>query len=831
MSDISTIQTHLEGRFADQRIVVWHDLAGEYTDSLAALALSDVETLIVANDEYAIKYKVLVEAPEAKFLIYRPSAGEAGATNWLWDIELAQGIFTADRTALLTQDLGLADSAVAEEVSAHRTFFRAGKRTQALKELIVADDDAAKVKAKMCAVLLGQREHSMSEITRTLLVDAAKDSDAKFKALEEYELDAFYWEGVGKIYGYRSDSPTVADFVLWIFRKAIDGFSPDSQRTYQEIRLDFGGFRNHRSSQAALLTLAKRTSESLNYASTIENSSFRDFLGNDLFPENEQRIIIDLALAIEQQSAPVREVLEVVRSRQNSLWAEEYVYMYGALSAAAEFLALTQGLDLTMSSFDEGLQSYTKAWYRADQLYRQFTYSYRQAEHSTPLESLRQLVENRYTNQYVYNLGVAWQQQVDAIDQWRSGELRNQTRFFDTYVEPVITDRDKKVVVIISDAFRYEAAEELGSRIRQEDRYDASLEAMLGVLPSYTKLGMAALLPHKQLEYSPKADAVLADGQSTTGTENRGKILNTVGGSAIQAEDFKALTAEGRRDLFKANRVLYIYHNVIDKTGDDKTSERRVFVAVEEAFSELLDLVKKATSANASNILITADHGFLFQDEELADAYMLSEQSQGDQLLAVNRRYTVGQGLKRTEAFATFTSDQVGLKEGMEIQVPKSIHRIRTTGGGTRFVHGGAALQEIVVPVLIINKKRKSDLRPVNVEIFPETDKITTGQIVVKLHQTEPVSDKVQPRSLRAGIYIGEVLLSNQVLMTFDQISTDARDRYQEAHLYLGPAAEEFNGQSVEFRLEEKVDNTNHWKVMSKVPYALKRSFTSDFDF
>jgi hypothetical protein len=133
--------------------------------------------------------------------------------------------------------------------------------------------------------------------------------------------------------------------------------------------------------------------------------------------------------------------------------------------------------------------------------------------------------------------------------------------------------------------------------------------------------------------------------------------------------------------------------------------------------------------------------------------------------------------------------------------------------------------------VLIINKKRKSDLRPVNVEIFPETDKITTGQIVVKLHQTEPVSDKVQPRSLRAGIYIGEVLLSNQVLMTFDQISTDARDRYQEAHLYLGPAAEEFNGQSVEFRLEEKVDNTNHWKVMSKVPYALKRSFTSDFDF
>ncbi|MEI2672308.1 MAG: PglZ domain-containing protein [Marmoricola sp.] len=35
----------------------------------------------------------------------------------------------------------------------------------------------------------------------------------------------------------------------------------------------------------------------------------------------------------------------------------------------------------------------------------------------------------------------------------------------------------------------------LGSRIRQEDRFDADLEAVLGVLPSYTQLGMAALLP------------------------------------------------------------------------------------------------------------------------------------------------------------------------------------------------------------------------------------------------------------------------------------------------------------------------------------------------
>ena len=80
-------------------------------------------------------------------------------------------------------------------------------------------------------------------------------------------------------------------------------------------------------------------------------------------------------------------------------------------------------------------------------------------------------------------------------------------------MEKLVRD-DKKAVVIISDAMRYEVAEELGSRIRQEDRFDAELEAMLGVLPSYTQLGMAALLPHRTLRHSADGKTVLVDDQA-----------------------------------------------------------------------------------------------------------------------------------------------------------------------------------------------------------------------------------------------------------------------------------------------------------------------------
>ena len=98
--------------------------------------------------------------------------------------------------------------------------------------------------------------------------------------------------------------------------------------------------------------------------------------------------------------------------------------------------------------------------------------------------------------------------------------------------------------------------------------------------------------------------------------------MRRVGGTAIQAEDFKALSADERRELYKANRVLYVYHNRIDATGDKPGTERQVFEAAEDTLRDIVDLVKKLANANATNIFITADHGFLFQDEALADAVL-----------------------------------------------------------------------------------------------------------------------------------------------------------------------------------------------------------------
>lgn len=832
MSEVSAIRPHLERRFIDQRVVFWHDPESQYSSDFDSLDLPGVTTIRVANDEFAVKNRLLHDQPMDKILVYRSGEVPAGIGNWLFDLELAYGVFTADRSSLVSQDLGLTADGIDDVVQEHEKFFNAGKRVQRLKSLLSPGDEAAQLRAKMSAVVLSQKEHTLLEITRTLLSENAKGQRVKYASLVEYGLDSFYWAGAASIYGYESASPSIEDFILWMFRKAIDSFKSDRPDGLHNIQLDFASLRNDRRSQAAMATLAKRASADLDYKASIQDVSFRDLVPVDLFEETDRKIIADLAAAITEQTVTAREVAEVVRARQSSVWIDGYRTLYTAIGAAAELLSDLSTIDFSFASFDEALERYRNDWFRIDQLYRQFTHARRAFEGNHPLDPLSERVEKSYTNKFVYELGAAWQKQVDEAGQWKSLALRSQRTFYGDYVEKLVRE-EKKAVVIISDALRYEVAEELASRIRHEDRFDADLEAVLGVLPSYTQLGMAALLPHRTLRHSADGKTVLVDDQPTNGTGPRAKILESVGGTAIQAENFRSLGAEERRELFRNHRVLYIYHDVIDATGDKQGTERSVFEAAERALSEIVDLVKKAANANATNIFVTADHGFLFQDQELPEQFFLSEAPQGDNILVKNKRYVLGHGLKVDFAFNTFSSVQLELDSDIEVQIPKSIHRLRLPGGGSRFVHGGATLQEVVVPVLTINKKRKSDIRPVNVTALPDTDKITTGLLVVKLFQSEAVSDKVQPRTLRAGLYVGETLISTapQPELAFDSNSAEQRDRYQIVQLLLNKDANDYNNRAVEFRLEERIPNTTQWRVYEKAIYTLKRSFTSDFDF
>jgi uncharacterized protein (TIGR02687 family) len=385
---------------------------------------------------------------------------------------------------------------------------------------------------------------------------------------------------------------------------------------------------------------------------------------------------------------------------------------------------------------------------------------------------------------------------------------------------------------------RYEIGEELLSRVRQEDRFEASLKPALSMLPSYTQLGMAALLPNETISLAENNNThtISVDGINAQGTPAKAKILKSLDGkrsSALKSEDLMKLNGDECRELVREHDIVYVYHNKIDATGDKRDSEEGVFKASEETLTHLVNLVKKLASANATNLLITADHGFIYQDRTIEESDFLAVEPEGKKILLHNRRFVLGFGLKEQSSLRKFGASELGFESDIEVQIPKSINRLRVRGAGSRFVHGGASLQEIIIPVVQINKKRKSDIRSVDVEILKgSTSIITSGQLSVVFYQKEAVTDKVQARILRAGIWTKDgVLISDSHTLKYDLTSDNPRERELPTRFLLTRVADEVNNQEVIVKLEEQEGDTSHYKLYKTVNYMVRRSFSSDFDF
>ena len=582
--------------------------------------------------------------------------------------------------------------------------------------------------------------------------------------------------------------------------------------------------------------LSTECADFLKIEQNLQKQDYRSLLDLDYFRLIDQKILSDLVKNVVERTISTGECELVVRQRRQSHWYRDFAHLYEAVDHAVRFINLLEEIDLTMESLSEGVQRYTELWFRLDQMYRKYVYHVSQSGQTTIMQKLSDQMENRYSNTFLSTLNNNWQQQVDEATKWEAHPIRLQNRFFTNYIKPFLDNR-KKVFVVISDAFRYEIGQEFQGIIRQEDRYEAIIEPCLAMLPSYTQLGMAALLPNHDISFTDdNTFRIMVDGQSPQGTANRDKILKSAinqKGKAIRADELLAMNKEDCRGLIRKNNVVYVYHNRIDATGDKRESEERTFEAVEKTLEELIKIVKKLTAANANNLIVTADHGFIYQHRVLDESDFSASEPDGDTIIHRDRRFIIGKKLIEKPGLRKFASSELQLQGDVDVQIPKSINRLRLKGSGSRFVHGGASLQEVVTPVIRINKKRKSDISTVGVEILQGASAvITSGQIAATFYQSEPATNKVQPRHLRVGIYNQDSeLISDSHDLTFDFSSKNPRNREIKVQFVLTKKADEANGQNVTLRLDEKLGGTSHYREYKSIRYLMRRSFTSDFDF
>lgn len=258
-------------------------------------------------------------------------------------------------------------------------------------------------------------------------------------------------------------------------------------------------------------------------------------------------------------------------------------------------------------------------------------------------------------------------------------------------------------MVIISDAMRYEVGRSLFEKLQADAKCAASISAMQSVLPSYTKFGMAALLPHNTIEVLPDY-RVTVDGKPTDDLKQREAILQAADPESccVRYDDIKSMNSAALREIFTGKSVVYIYHNQIDARGDHSLTENEVFNACEEAVDEIFALVRKLTSnANTIHYIITADHGFIYKRDKLTESDKITGVPDSE------RRYALTDSSVQGEGFASLPFSSItGVEDNRRVLFPLGSDLFKKQGAGLNYTHGGSSPQEMLIPVIYVRTEK-----------------------------------------------------------------------------------------------------------------------------
>ncbi|MHC5779531.1 BREX-1 system phosphatase PglZ type A [Nostoc sp.] len=775
------IQNTLETLFQDsarwlhpgRRVVFWYDPEQQFISSFNELQLEGVEKLQLADTAFTVKYHLLVEQPNQTFLLYAPFAEPAPQENWLLDIQKSGLTFSADPAALIYADLGLRSRRLEIIIREQIKFFKSRKRTEALQAMgISPDSDERELLLAMLSVLAGLKVPDAGTLIRRVLLGGLLETDnALWSDIERFGSAEAFWEVAVQYTDLPKQHPSLnklfTQLLVTHFAISLHGVIPPQlanqvispgQRAYAFI----DQWMRDQQDSLGWKTLSSEVAEQLQIFDAIENLEPEVLFEAASFEVVDQVLIRTCVKKLQTQTGQQKTELASWRTwlqtRHTLIWFPKYEKIYQALEAAIAILEFKQ--QYTGGFRQSALvlfKAYASDLHLFDRAYRHFIVASDDAQGDI-LKGLIEDIENLYTQWFLDGLGEAWS---DALsNHWELEGIASQSKFFGRHVFPILERSDReKVFVIISDALRYEVASELQEVIYKEMRGETELEAQFGVLPSVTRLGMAALLPGSKLELIPGDDDVRIDGLSTKGTVARQKVLtenSRVDSTVLNAKDLLAMSTEEGRLIVQPYRLIYIYHNVIDAIGDQASSERQALSACGTAISELLRLVKKiCNSINGTNVIITADHGFLYQRCPIQEADKRPLPS-GEAILESKRRYLLAREQVNDSTLLQFSLPYT--ENGIVAIVPRGSLRFAVQGAGAQFVHGGASLQEVCVPVITYHHQRavKGDdgpARKVGVQVSARVRRVTNNRFSLTLVQTDAVEGKWRSRQITVALY------------------------------------------------------------------------------
>ena len=759
--------------FYNRRIIFWYDGEGEFAEQVDGLTLPDVTIIkLTGCNNFAVKKMLTVDDLTSNYLIYRPFVYEKPQDNWLLDVELYSEEFRADLISMWMEEMRIEPTSIMRKtVIEYKKFFDNKERRAKLRKIGRDYHAPGPLHIDIMAVLCEVPKGSAQDvIIAVLMAGLDKENNERLDSIESFGNIEIFWRLIGQLTGYINTDAQLDELAAHIFisamsqtmstadLKGLERYISDPCKAYCYQLVNEWQRGDHRDTA---IEIFHRIEQKLHLADRFDNIDIDVLLKCDTFPAINESILKRFFGEINENIIRVEPILKAFENKCTAAWYDLTSDYFDCLYNIAKMQEYhLKNIEEFHVVEPKGIWNmYTDSGYLMDSYYRHFHFSFANTlEKPNPLlddllKKCADVAEGLYQTWFLTNLTSNWTNAIsnDLNTHGYVSDIPKQRSFYNRYVSPSVKSGNR-IFVIISDALRYEVASELAEDLNRKTKGKATLESMQAIFPGITKFGMAALLPAKELTVNEKLDVFLGD-KATNDTAKRGVILSGVceASIALKFDDFLQMKKQERRDLLSGKEIIYIYHNHIDAIGDKAPTEKKVFEACDKAINELTGIVRTISNdLSGTNIIITADHGFLYTYKPLDESQKISRQTFDGEVYELGRRYALVSPDTTTEHLLPVKTEHEIGGLAMKGYTPQDTVRIKISGGGENYVHGGISLQEMVVPVIVYKGMRAGYKNYVEVtnpglSLISEGRKISNLMFSLDFLQKQPVGGKVQP--------------------------------------------------------------------------------------
>jgi PglZ domain len=493
--------------------------------------------------------------------------------------------------------------------------------------------------------------------------------------------------------------------------------------------------RNDRSAQPIYIERAEAIEKELSLPGAC--ADIKNLGSRDTFPFEEQSFFSQAVESID--AGDYESARETIYVHANTVWVGkgESQAKWGLVGAALLLLEscedYSRQLPGHIQSQNTLLDFYLESLREVDRLQREFEQA---VGDLLEIESLLAPVVSKAKDSYrklVEKVQTVFTKHLEASG-WPPTERLANADVFDRYVAPKLQDSGRRVAYILVDALRYELGVELHKQLEEDDIVE--LHAAYAQLPTITIVGMASLLPGagQELALSKNGEGfvpVLGD-QPVSNVQQRMNVLRKRYGDRF-AEMRLAEYTGGNPRIKKTVELLVLRSVEIDShfENNPETAPNQIH----DTLKRIRLGINKLRKAGFNDVVIVTDHGFFMNTQ--AEAGDVCTKPPGT-WVSVHERIVIGNGSADSHNFV-MSAEKAGVRGDFnQIGAPRTMAPYRS---GMLYFHGGASLQEAVVPVITAKLSSGGVSHEEKIEVLLSykngAEKITTRLPVVDLELKE----------------------------------------------------------------------------------------------